>query len=145
MAETISRRFGLLSLWRHHPLRLHIATLFMALILAACAAIAWSNHVQSSNMVISAAEDLIDRIDNEAGSELRDLFSPVESLVTWISGTTVTVSGSIDAREALLPTLADVLSGQPQIAAIYIGYDSGDFFLMRALRDDASRRGTSKR
>jgi HD-GYP domain-containing protein (c-di-GMP phosphodiesterase class II) len=129
-----------LSLWHRHPLRVHIATVFTAVILAACGVIAWSNHVQGKHIVLGAAEDLIHRIDKEANTALKNLFEPVETVVTWASVAPLTAAGSLGARMPTLPTLAEVLRRRPQVAAIYVGYDNGDFFLVRALPDDASRK-----
>jgi HD-GYP domain-containing protein (c-di-GMP phosphodiesterase class II) len=112
---------------------------FTAVIFAACGAIAWSNHVQGKRMVLGAAEDLIHRIDKEANAALKSLFEPVETVVTWASVAPLTAAGTLRARMSTLPTLAEVLKRRPQVAAIYVGYDSGDFFLVRALSDDASR------
>ena len=140
MSQTSSRKPGLLSLWHRHPLRVHIATAFTAVIFAACGVIAWSNHVQGKRIVLGAAGDLIHRIDKEANTALKNLFEPVQTVVTWASVAPLTAAGSLDARMSTLPTLAEVLKRRPQVAAIYIGYDNGDFFLVRSLSDDASRR-----
>ena len=140
MAQARSPRPGLLSLWHLHPLRVHIATTFTAVILAACGLIAWSSYVQGRDIVLEAAGDLIDRIDNEANTALENLFAPVESLVTWASFAPLSAAGSLDARMPSLPALAEILKRQTQLDAIYVGYDSGDFFLVRALSDDASKK-----
>ena len=139
MAETATRRHGLLSLWHHHPLNIHIAALFTALILVACSAITWNSHVQGRRLMLSAAEDLIFRIHREAGNEVIALRGAVESLVTWIASAQLTESESFDARMAALPVLAEVLNRQTQLASVYVGYHTGDFFLVRALRNEALR------
>ena len=131
---------GPLSLWHRHPLRVHIATVFTAVILAACGLIAWNNHVQGKALVLGAAEDLIDRVSVDADNALKNLFEGVETTVTWASVAPLTAAGSLRDRMLSLPTLAEVLKRRPQIAAVYVGYDTGDFFLVRALRDDASRK-----
>ncbi|HTQ75090.1 MAG TPA: GAF domain-containing protein, partial [Burkholderiales bacterium] len=129
-----------LSLWHRHPLRVHIATVFTAVIFAACGVIAWSNHVQGKAIVLGAAEDLIDRVSVDADNALKNLFEGVETTVTWASVAPLTAAGSLRERMLSLPTLAEVLKRRPQIAAVYLGYDNGDFFLVRALRDEASRK-----
>src|SRR5215471_9225919 len=129
-----------LSLWHRHPLRVHIATVFTVVIFAACGVIAWSNHIQGKAIVLGAAEDLIDRVAVDADNTLKNLFEGVETTVTWASVAPLTAAGSLRDRMPSLPTLAEVLRRRPQIAAVYVGYDTGDFFLVRALRDDASRK-----
>jgi len=140
MAQTPARRRGLLSMWHHHPLRVHIAALFTVLVLAACTVIAWNSHVQGRKLVLAAAEDLIGRIHREAGNEVVSLRGNVESLVSWISSAQLTETEAFDARMAALPVLAEVLNRQTQLAALYIGFHDGDFFLVRALRDDTLRK-----
>ncbi|HZT62402.1 MAG TPA: HD domain-containing phosphohydrolase [Burkholderiales bacterium] len=140
MTQTSSQGSGPLALWHRHPLRVHIATVFTTVIFAACGTIAWSNHVQGKRIVLGAAVDLIDRIEVEAGTALDSLFEPVETVVTWASVAPLTSAGSLRERMSSLPTLAEVLKRRPQVAAVYVGYANGDFFLVRALRDDASRK-----
>ena len=131
---------GFLSLWHLHPLRVHIATVFTAVIFAACGVIAWTNHIQGKAMVIGAAEDLIERISVEAGDALKNVFEPVETVVTWASVAPLASAGSLRERMLSLPTLAEVLKRRPQLTAVYVGYENGDFFLVRSLRDDALRK-----
>src|SRR5215469_14061251 len=97
-----------LSLWRRHPLRVHIATVFTVVILAACGVIAWSNHIQGKAIVLGSAEDLIERIDNEAGTALQNLFGPVESLVALSAVAPVTAAGSLSERLRSLPAAAEL-------------------------------------
>lgn len=131
---------ALLSLWHRHPLRVHIATVFTAVIFAACGVIAWSNHVQGKAIVLGSAEDLIGRIDDEAGTALKNLFTPVESLVALAAVAPVTGAASLRERMRSLPAAAELLLRHPQLASFYVGYDSGDFFLVRPLADDRSRK-----
>ena len=79
------------------------------------------------------------RIHNETGNEMRHLFAPVETLVALISGTPITTTPAFEERLELLSPFADVLKRQGQIAAIYVGYDNGEFLLVRALRDDVAK------
>ena len=106
---------GFLSLWHRHPLRVHIATVFTAVIFAACGVIAWSNHVQGKAIVLGAAEDLIDRVSVDADNALKNLFEGVETTVTWASVAPLTAAGSLRERLLSLPTLAEVLKRRPQI------------------------------
>jgi hypothetical protein len=114
MSPTSSQESGLLSLWHRHPLRIHIATVFTVVIFVACGVIAWSNHVQGKRIVLEAAEDLTHRIDREANAALKNLFEPVETVVTWASVAPLVAAGSLGARMSTLPTLAEVLKRRPR-------------------------------
>jgi HD-GYP domain-containing protein (c-di-GMP phosphodiesterase class II) len=136
------RRSGpaFLSLWHRHPLRVHIATVFTFVIFAACGVIAWSNHVQGKAIVLGSAEDLIGRIDNEAGTALENLFGPVESLVALAAVAPLTDAASLRERMRSLPAAAELLRRHAQLASFYVGYDTGDFFLVRPLPDESARK-----
>ena len=138
MTPTHPSGSGFLSLWHYHPLRVHIATVFTAVIFAACGLIAWSNPIQGKAIVLGAAEDLIDRIDNEAGTALKNLFAPVESLVALTAVAPVSGAASLRERLRSLPAAAELLRHNPQLASFYVGYDNGDFFLVRPLPDDGA-------
>src|SRR5215470_16970632 len=129
-----------LALWHRHPLRVHIATVFTFVIFAACGAIAWSNHVQGKAIVLGSAEDLIERIDSEAGTALTNLFAPVESVVALAAVAPLTATTSLRERMPSLPAAAELLRRNPQLASFYVGYDNGDFFLVRPLPDDRARK-----
>ena len=139
MNPTRASGSGLLSLWHYHPLRVHIATVFTVVVFAACGVIAWSNHIQGKAIALGSAEDLIDRIESEAGTALKNLFAPVESLVALASVAPVTGAASLRERMPSLPAVAELLRRHPQLASFYIGYEDGDFFLVRPLPDDAAR------
>jgi sigma-B regulation protein RsbU (phosphoserine phosphatase) len=49
----------------------------------------------------------------------------------------LTGTDSLAARLEALPVLTAVLSDHPEISAVYVGFASGDFFLVRPLRDGA--------
>src|SRR5215472_17053649 len=129
-----------LALWHRHPLRVHIATVFTFVIFAACGVIAWSNHIQGKAIVLGSAEDLIERIDSEAGAALNNLFAPVESLVALAAVAPLTDAQSLSERMRSLPAAAELLRRNPQLASFYVGYDTGDFFLVRPLPDEGARK-----
>jgi HD-GYP domain-containing protein (c-di-GMP phosphodiesterase class II) len=132
----MATRSKLLTLWDHHPLRLHIATLFTALILVTCGVIIAMNHVQGQRLVLDSTDRLMQEISSEAAIDLRSLFSPVEALVFGMSSGTMAQAGA-------LPSLAEVLTRQRQLDAIYTGYDNGEFMLLRPIRDDTARQRLS--
>jgi len=135
----MAKRAGFLTLWHHHPIRIHIAMLFTALIVVACGAIMWNNHVQGRKLVLASTDQLVQEIASEAATELRGLFAPVETLVLGLSSGALQGADSPSAHDAALPSLAEMLKRHRDVDAIYVGYDNGEFLLLRALRDEALR------
>src|SRR5262245_38805741 len=128
-----------LALWRHHPLRLHIAALFTSLIFIACSAIALMNYFESRDLALETAETLMGRIHSETSTEVKSLLVPVESLVSVVANAPVSSAEALHARLSALPGLAEALRRFPQLQAVYIGYETGDFLLLRPVRDEAAR------
>ena len=128
------------SLRRHRPLKVHIATMFTLLILGACGIITTSNYLEGRQLLLATATDLVQRIDRQTGNELRQLFTPAETAVGLISIAPAVTAAAFDARLQSLPALVEVLKRHAQIAAIYVGYDNGEFLLVRALRNAEARR-----
>jgi HD-GYP domain-containing protein (c-di-GMP phosphodiesterase class II) len=139
MAQSNTRRRGLLGLWHNHAFHIHLAVLFSAMIMVACAAIVWANYVQGSNLALKAAEGLFNRIHRESGNEISALRAPLEAVVSWMGNAPIMDAESFDTRMQTLPALVEVLNRDTKVSAIYVGYQDGDFFLVRALRDEPSR------
>src|SRR5687767_4492592 len=97
------------SLWREHPFYLHIQVLFTALILLTGAALLWSSYQQGRSIVLSAAEDVFERIERETAAQILYLRAPIEAVVEWISTAPITEAGTLEARLQSLPALVSVL------------------------------------
>src|SRR5688572_33298281 len=78
------------SLWNEHPFYLHIQVLFTALILLAGGALLWSNYQQGRGIVLSAAEDVVARIERESAAQTLYLRAPIEAAVEWIANAPIT-------------------------------------------------------
>src|SRR5689334_5153892 len=126
---------GVLSLWRRHPLYIHIAAVFLVLLLAACTLIAWNNYVQGRRIVLSSAEDLLVQLEQRTAGDIDNLRAPLFSVINLLSQGPLTNADSFNARFEQVAKLADVLKHHDSIAAVYFGYYNGDSFLVRALRD----------
>ena len=138
--ETTPHGGGLLSLWHRHPLHFHIATVFLALLLVACGVIAWTNYDQGRRIVLSSAEDLFAQIEQRSTGDVERLRAPVATVVDLLSRGPLTDAETFSARMQHAGRLADVLNRHESMAAVYVGYFNGDFFLLRALRDEDTRK-----
>jgi HD-GYP domain-containing protein (c-di-GMP phosphodiesterase class II) len=131
---------GLLSLWHRHPLRVHIATIFLVLLLAACGVIAWTNYDQGRRIVLSSAEDLFTQIEQRSTGDIERLRAPVATVVDLLSRGPLTDAETFRVRMQHVGRFADALNRHESLAAVYVGYYNGDFFLVRALRDEDARK-----
>ncbi|MCK6394547.1 HD domain-containing phosphohydrolase [Zoogloea sp.] len=128
-----SRRF-------RFPLHVHISTLFFLLVLLAGGSIAAFSYFRSAEMLERAAGDLLTRIARQTVVETESLLRPVEASVSLLALNAVSEAGTLAERRAGLAVLREALRATPSVSAYYVGYASGDFFMLMRLADDADRR-----
>ena len=129
-------RFGR---WRF-PLRVHIATLFVALIAAAGLAIVGYGYRATSGLLLSAGDEEFLQVAEHTAGQVRNVLAPARLLVDLLARHPLTRTGTLAARRDALPLLTAALARHPEISAVYVGFGSGDFFLVRSL-SAAVRRG----
>ncbi|HYB42014.1 MAG TPA: anti-sigma factor antagonist [Candidatus Methylomirabilis sp.] len=122
---------------RGFRLRVHIATLFVALIAAAGLAIVGYGYVATSRLLLSAGDEEFRHLADRTADRVRDLLAPARLLVQLLARHRLTEAETVSARLEALPLLTAALADHPEISAIYAGYPNGDFFLVRTLHDAA--------
>ena len=127
---------------RQLPLRIHIATLFIALILVLGGAVIWNNHVGTTHLMLQTADERFERIADRTRQQLGNLFTPVAITVDLLAWQQLTRATSLDERLNSLPYLREALAQSAHLSALFIGYDDGDFFLLRPLSVDSPLRQT---
>ena len=130
---------NLFGLWNVHPLYMHFATLFAALVTVACLILGWNNYLQGRHLVLTAANDEFDRMKKESVKQIDQLHAPAEAMVKWMSVSPLAQATTLDARLESLRSMAALLEMQSQITTIYMGYNNGDVFLLRPLRTPTDR------
>jgi HD-GYP domain-containing protein (c-di-GMP phosphodiesterase class II) len=125
---------------RRYPLYVHLSVLFSALVLAAGVAIAWLGYTESRDVALAAADDAFGHIGRETQSSLRESLQPVAHLAELLALQPLARADSLPARLQALPVMRLGLANGAPVAAAYVGYDDGSFFLLRPLRDEAARK-----
>jgi len=129
----------MLSLWSEHSFRLHIAVLFSALVFFVGAALSWGNYIQGRDILLTVSADAFARIERETRSEMKELRGPVEAVVDWVSHAPIIDATTYEARMRALPAMVEVLNRYAMLESVYVGYSTGDFFQVHALRDATDR------
>jgi HD-GYP domain-containing protein (c-di-GMP phosphodiesterase class II) len=124
---------------RRYPLYIHLSVLFSALVLVAGAAIAWLGYLGSRDVALAAAEDVFGHVGRETYSSLRESLQPVANHAELLALEPVARASSLAARLEALPIMRLAFGGEAPLAASYVGYDDGGFFLMRPLPDEPAR------
>jgi HD-GYP domain-containing protein (c-di-GMP phosphodiesterase class II) len=124
---------------RHLPLHIHISVLFLLLILAVGGLIGGVGYKLSRDMLETAAADATQRISHETLAEFRNLVAPAEMAVNLLSHDAVQQAVSLSERLQRLDLMREALRSSVALSSVYIGYDTGDFFLVRHLSDEGER------
>ena len=121
------------------PLTVCVALLLIVVVLVVGGGLGVHNYLLTSRIVLDAADAVFQRMGREVALELARTTTPAELLVDVVAKQAVTDAMRFDDRMRELPSFAEALRESPAISALYIGYDNGDFFLVRALRDRETR------
>jgi HD-GYP domain-containing protein (c-di-GMP phosphodiesterase class II) len=116
---------------RTFRLHVYIAILFLALLIAFAAISIATQHYLSRNMMLSSAETLFNRIGQEVKQSIAAIYSPARGAVDLLSRSALVEADTLEERLKRLPLLAVTLQHHPEVSALYVGYASGDFFLVR--------------
>ncbi|MCC6134264.1 MAG: GAF domain-containing protein [Gammaproteobacteria bacterium] len=129
---------------RQLPLRIHIATLFIALILLLGGAVIWNNYAETTRLMLQVADERFERITDQTRQHLHNLFTPVGVTVDLLAWQRLASAASLEERLHSLSYLREALEQSAQVSALFIGYDNGDFFLLRPLPADSPLRAEFK-
>jgi HD-GYP domain-containing protein (c-di-GMP phosphodiesterase class II) len=128
-----------MAMHRHFPLHIHIAALFVVLILIFGGLTSGIAYLLSTDMLESAASDVMQRMSRETLDEVQKRIAPAEMAVKLIGQSALTNAHSLDERLAGLGTIREALDTSPALNAVYVGYANGDFFYIRRVPDGAER------
>jgi HD-GYP domain-containing protein (c-di-GMP phosphodiesterase class II) len=124
---------------RAFPIRVYIGVLFTALVLTVGVCIGLYNYVENTQLLLRTGNVLFERARQETRLTLTNLFAPAQMLVNLLSQQPVTRSANLAQRLESLPYMIEALNQHPSLSTLYIGYQNGDFFLVRPLRTDPQR------
>lgn len=126
---------------RRFPLHVHISVLFTLLLLLTGVVLGLFNYRQTSRIILSSSDELFGRISQEVETDLRHTYQPIHQLLNLLALDGMDQNqDSFDRLDGLLKPLTQALRDNPKLAALYLGYDDGDFFMVRPLRSEVLKK-----
>lgn len=122
---------------RRLPLHVHISVMFTLLLLLTGVVLGLFNCQQTTQIILSSSEKLFQRIEQDVRLDLHATYEPIRHLLSLLVLDPATQASSLEQRLALLLPFSQSLKDNPDLASLYVGYDSGDFFMVRPLRTPA--------
>jgi len=115
------------------PLQLLVAMAIMLGMLLLGAGLAWQGYHGISQALVAAAGDAAQQVGKTIDERARRLVDPAQSSIRLLAFNPAAVS--LDQRLERLPQLVESLKANKMLSAAYVGYPSGEFLLVRRLRD----------
>jgi len=116
---------------KRYPLHITISITFAALLLAFGCVLIVFNYLESRRIALVGAEDQLSRIGTHMRSSVGELYGPVQNLVDVSSTILSDPGGSADDRLEAVGFLTEALRLKRQISSVFVGYDDGDFLMVR--------------
>ena len=120
---------------RRYPLYLTLAAVFVTLFVVFGLALIGFFHSESKRIELLGADDLMDRIGRHMQTSIAELYLPAQSLVDVASKSAPLAGASLEDRLATLGVLTEALRLNPHMSSFFVGYDDGEFFLVRSVGD----------
>ncbi|MEX6502517.1 HD domain-containing phosphohydrolase [Pseudomonas zhanjiangensis] len=124
---------------RRFPLHVHISLVFTLLLLLTGGVLGLFNHRQTTQIIFASSAKLFEQIQQNVQLDLEHTYQPIRQMLSLLALNDAAQASDLQARLTLLKPFAQALRDNPQIASLYLGYEDGDFFQVRPLRDEAMK------
>ena len=124
---------------KRFPLTLHISTLFLLVTGIVAITIGLLAFNATDQILRASGQEKVDHIALQTTAHLRNLVASPELSVKLLSNSTITEATTLRERMKYLALFRGALVDNNQVAAIYVGYANGDFFLLRPINSEIER------
>ena len=119
------------------PLYAYIGSLFLALLLIGVGAIILVEYRQTKQIALSDASTLFQHIGEETRGAIKLTYDRAILATDLLSAGRLVASDTLDERLKSLPFVLETLRADPALSAVYVGYATGEFFLVRKMNAQA--------
>ncbi|MDY7560502.1 HD domain-containing phosphohydrolase [Pseudomonas sp. 10B1] len=124
---------------RRLPLHIHISLMFTVLLLFTGVVLGIFNYRQTSQIILSSSETLFSAIAQDVEADINRTYQPIRQLLSLLAAYDLNYATTLEQRLALLKPFTQALQDDPNLASLYLGYNNGDFFMVRPLRTDTAK------
>ncbi|PRB83791.1 HD domain-containing phosphohydrolase [Pseudomonas sp. MYb185] len=121
------------------PIQWLMASTIILCLLAMLSVVIVQGYRGVSTAMVSAADDSARQLAALLNERARRLIVPAENVIHVLAHDRIGAAGTLQERRLQLPVLAQTLRSNPMLSAVYIGYDNGEFLLLRPLQRETPR------
>ncbi len=123
--------------WRW-PTYLGITGLLLLILVALAGGIIWYNAKKSSGLAVTSAQRLMRQVDEKIIDRIELLYDPMYAIVGIASLVPELTSPAIMDGASAKGVMLRALRIYPQILSLYVGFDTGDFFMITHITGEKS-------
>ncbi len=94
----------------------------------------------TSKMLLEESKQYFAKINEELSLDFMSIRKTVDQTVHILSRTGITSAGSLEDRLHFVPVFVEALQQEPQLSGLQVGYDNGDYFIVRPVISDYMRK-----
>ncbi|WLE60846.1 metal-dependent phosphohydrolase [Burkholderia plantarii] len=125
----------------HLPFRLHVSVLIAVIVSLIGGLISAVDYEHSRTILEDNSANRVREMSREAANEIQKMFTPASVAVKTLVYGRVVNAHTFAQRSAVLGVLHAILVASPGMEDLYVGYENGDFFMLRAIRSEFQRDG----
>ncbi|GHE21353.1 HD domain-containing phosphohydrolase [Halomonas urumqiensis] len=122
---------------RLFSIRVLTSLVIVSMMLVIAAVLMWHGARSADRVLVKTMEDSVQQLAITAEERTRRLVEPGQGLLRLLAFDPLVQAQTLPERLERLPALAEALQVHDVASAIYIGYDNGDFLLLRPWRPAA--------
>jgi adenylate cyclase len=122
-------------LWHYY---VGITALLLVMVVALTGGIIWYNTKKSNQLAVAAAERMMLEAGDDVTNRIKLLYDPMYAIVGIASLVPELTSPAIKDDPRALSLILQVLRIYPQIMSLYVGFDSGEFFMVTHIAGENS-------
>ncbi len=118
---------------RRFSFQIHLVVVMIIMLFASGLVIGTINYFHTSDMVAQNQARALDQVGRATVAELESVIFPAQHFVSSLAAMNLTIKQLQQDQQSWLPMLYATLRQQRGLSAIYMGYQNGDFYLVRSL------------
>ena len=116
-----------------------VNSLFIILILVVGGGLTWYNYRVTRNIILAGAGETYEQASRELTSDFVKTYRPVFQTVNLLSFSEIVDASNLEERLSSLDMFCSALRNLAHISGLQVGYDNGDYFIVRQLPSERIR------
>lgn len=128
---------------KKYSLRITLTSLFTILMLSVGGVIGILNYTQITKLLLSAADNIYDKVATEFVLNFQKTYSPVKNSIKLLSHSAISNSTTFEQRLGYIGIITEAMNTEITITAMQFGFENGDYFIVRKINTEDMKKNFS--